>query len=75
MIDWLADWLIDWLIDWTLNLPLKVFTGWRDIAEIMRNRVYKENEQHLIDTFEIQVIITVFTIIIIYLSSVLKTGN
>jgi len=41
----------------------------------MRNRVYKENEQHLIDTFEIQVIITVFTIIIIYLSSVLKTGN
>ena len=34
----------------------QVFTSWREIAETIRNRVLKEDEQHLIDIFDIEVI-------------------
>lgn len=36
-------------------LNLKVYTEWREIAEVLRNRVFKENEQHVIDIFDIKV--------------------
>lgn len=36
-------------------LNLKVYTEWKEIAEVLRDRVFKENEQHLIDIFDIKV--------------------
>ena len=43
------------IMKYIIILSLQVFTGWKDIAEVIRNRVFKEDEQHLIDIFDIQV--------------------
>lgn len=43
-------------------LIYQVYSGWKDIAEIVRSRVFKEDEQHLIDIFDIQVLIIVLSL-------------
>ena len=44
-----------YILDVLFCFLLQAYTCWKDIADVIRNRVFKEDEQHLIDIFDIQV--------------------
>lgn len=36
-------------------MPVKVCSDWRDIALTLRDKVFEEDEEHLIDVHDVQV--------------------
>jgi len=42
-------------VHYVLFLSLKVCNGWRDIAITMRDEVFGEDEEHLIDIYDVKV--------------------
>ena len=43
------------------SLWFQVYTDWKDISEVIRSSVFKEDQQDLIDIFDIQVCVRYFT--------------